>query len=147
MSEDLLRPTIEREPGTKSPWRLTSQLFVAFFGGALAVTAIGFVNAGRLGVEASARRLILGVGATAFAAGLVIVALLPTTLNDSVIRLIMLAFALLAYAAQARLQRTHDRAFTLRGGEYASLWGPGFAAVIGCGIVQGIVVALTRNAA
>lgn len=145
MSEGLLRPTIERMPDTRPPWRLSSQLFVAFFGGALAATVIGTLNAARLGVAPGKRRLIVAIGVLAIVAELTIVVLVPRTLDDSAVRLIMRAFALAAYAAHARLQRSHDRAFTLRGGEHSSLWGPGLAAVFGCGVVEGITAYVLRE--
>lgn len=142
MSDDLLRPTIRTSAGTARPWRVSSQAYVAFFGGVLAVTTIAFLNSGKLGMAARERRLVLLIGGVALATELVLAHLIADLVALNALRLIIRAVALLGYFAQARLQHTAERVFQLRGGEHASLWGPGFGAVFGCGVPEALLVAV-----
>ncbi|MBP2471749.1 hypothetical protein JOF53_000621 [Crossiella equi] len=142
MTDELLRPTIHTRAGDRNPWRLGSMAYVAFFGGVLAVTTIAYLNSGKLGVPARQRRLILVLGGAALAVELVVAGLLAGLVSTSVIRLVIRAIAVLGHLAQSRAQRTQDRVFQLRGGEHAPLWKPGFAAVLGCGIPEALLVAV-----
>ncbi|MBB4678864.1 hypothetical protein [Crossiella cryophila] len=142
MSDDLLRPTIRTSAGTQRPWRVASQAYVAFFGGVLAVTLIGYLNSRRLGVPARDRRWLLVIGGAALAAELVLASVLADLITSSPLRIVIRVVALLAYFAMARLQHTPERVFQLRGGEHAKLWGPGLAAVFGCGIPELVLVAI-----
>ncbi|WP_020384736.1 hypothetical protein [Kribbella catacumbae] len=144
MPDELLRPTIGADVDMSArPWRLTSQAYVAFFGGVIATTVIATLNARRLGVPVSGRRLILLSGG----AGLVLAAIALILLTDELTassgtRVAIRVIAVLTCLAQLRIQQPMDRAFQLRGTEYRSLWGPGLAAVIGCGLLEIAVLAL-----
>jgi len=144
MSDELLRPTIGADIDLSTrPWRLMSQAYVAFFGGVIATTVIATVNARRLGVPASGRRLILLAGGI----GLVLAAISLVLLTDELTassgtRVAIRVIAVLTCLAQLRIQQPMDRAFQLRGTEYKSLWGPGIAAVIGCGLLEVLLLAL-----
>ena len=51
--DDLFSPSLRDRaaiPAGARPWRLSSQFYVAFFGGPLAAAAIGVVNGRRLGL-------------------------------------------------------------------------------------------------
>ncbi|WBQ01869.1 hypothetical protein [Kribbella sp. CA-293567] len=148
MPDDLLRPTIGADVDmTTRPWRLMSQAYVAFFGGVIATTVVALFNARRLGVPAQGQRLIAlsGLG------GLVLAAIAMVMLTDELTassgtRLAIRIIAVLACLAQMRIQQPMDRAFQLRGSEYRSLWGPGIAAVIGCGLLEIGLLALVVTA-
>ena len=68
MSDDLLQPSIGKTVSAprKMPWRMQSQLWVAFFGGIAAVTTIAILNARRLGIDRRKQWLMAGAGAVAF---------------------------------------------------------------------------------
>jgi hypothetical protein len=144
MPDDLLRPTIGADVDLSArPWRLMSQAYVAFFGGVIATTVIALLNARRLGVPAQGQRLIAlsGLG------GLVLAAIALVLLTDEVTassgtRVAIRIIAVLTCLGQLRIQQPMDRAFQLRGAEYKSLWGPGIAAVIGCGLLEVGLLAL-----
>ncbi|GAA0588048.1 hypothetical protein GCM10009534_22890 [Kribbella sandramycini] len=104
------------------PWRLMSQAYVAFFGGVIAVTVVAWVNSRRLGVDAGKRRLIVLTGVAGLAVVIALFAFLPFDEPNSGLRVIVRAVAVVACLVQMRLQRQMDRAFQLRGVEYASLW-------------------------
>jgi hypothetical protein len=146
MPDELLRPTIGAGVDMSArPWRLMSQTYIAFFGGVIATTVIAFLNARRLGVRPDKRRLILAVGA----AGLVLAAVmirLPATDDSSGLRVGIRVVAVACCLLQLRLQRPMDRAFQLRGGDYGSLWGPGLAAVFGCGLLEVVLLAAMAGA-
>jgi hypothetical protein len=143
MPDELLRPTIGADiDQSVRPWRLMSQAYVAFFGGVLAVTLIAFLNARRLGVQASKRRLILALGAVGLViAGAVVVLLTDELAVSSGLRVAIRVVAVVTCLAQLRIQQPMDRAFQLRSSEYASLWGPGIGAVLGCGLIEVLLLA------
>lgn len=138
MPDELLRPTIGADVDLSvRPWRLMSQAYVAFFGGVIATTLIAYLNAKRLGVAASKRRLILVLGGAGLVLAAVVLTLLTNELSDtSGVRVAIRVVAVATCLAQLRIQQPMDRAFQLRNAEYASLWGPGIAAVIGCGLIE-----------
>ncbi|MGC4941639.1 hypothetical protein [Kribbella sp. DT2] len=143
MADELLRPTITANVDLSvRPWRLMSQAYVAFFGGVLAVTVIAFLNARRLGVDASRQRLIVAVGVAALVVSAVVVVFLTEDDASSGLRIATRVVAVLCCLAQLRVQRPMDRAFQLRGTDYKSLWGPGIAAVIGLGLVELVLLAV-----
>ncbi|MFF0268341.1 hypothetical protein [Kribbella sp. NPDC004536] len=144
MPDDLLRPTVGAGVDMSArPWRLMSQTYVAFFGGVLASTTIAYLNAGRLGVDAAKRRLVLLTGLAGF---VVVIGVFLLLYDDSGItsgfRVGIRVVAVLCCMAQLRLQRPMDRAFQLRGSDYGSLWGIGIAVTIGGAVVEGVVLYL-----
>ncbi|GAA1600046.1 hypothetical protein GCM10009742_54970 [Kribbella karoonensis] len=144
MPDDLLRPTVGAGVNMSArPWRLMSQTYVAFFGGVIASTVVAYLNAGRLGVDAAKRRLILLSGL----AGLVVVVGVFLLLYSdagvlSGLRVGIRVVAVLCCMAQIRWQRPMDRAFQLRGAEYGSLWGLGIAATVGGAIIEALILLL-----
>ncbi|HZX07065.1 hypothetical protein [Kribbella sp.] len=144
MPDDLLRPTVGAGVNMSArPWRLMSQTYVAFFGGVLASTVVAYLNAGRLGVDAAKRRLILLSGAVGL---VVVVAVYLLLYADSGItsglRVGIRVVAVLCCMAQIRLQRPMDRAFQLRGADYGSLWSVGIAATIGGAVTEALILVL-----
>lgn len=127
----LLQPVLvgrERGPGYK-PWRLQSQIYVGFFGGALAVGAIAFANAVMLGMPVRARAAIVALVLAAEAALLTTVALTET----GVIRLGLPVAGVLVYGGAFLIQRSADRVYHYHTDEdepYASLFGAGLVACI-----------------
>jgi hypothetical protein len=137
--DDLLTPTLQGyvpRSGDR-PWRLGSQVYVAFFGGVLAVTAIAFMNALLLHAPARVRAGIVAIGAAGLAGVIVVAALLFS--GDSVpdgARIALTLVGVLAWGGMYLLQRPWDRLYTSFAREededdlYESLLGPGFLATI-----------------
>ncbi|WP_433169105.1 hypothetical protein [Kribbella sp. CA-247076] len=148
MPDDLLRPTIGAGVDLKvRPWRLMSQAYVAFFGGAIASTVITFLNARRLGVSAARRGLIVLTGVVGVAAVIAVFVLSGGDRDYSYgLRILVRLVAVGCCLVQLHLQRPMDRAFQLRGGDYASLWGPGIAAVVGGFAVDALIEELVARA-
>ncbi|NUT54442.1 MAG: hypothetical protein HOQ03_00480 [Thermoleophilia bacterium] len=135
--DDLFSPSLSQTsrpelPAGSRPWRLGSQFYVAFFGGPLAMAAIGFLNATRLGLPRSRARQIAAAGAAAFAGAVATVLALD---SDVTPRLIVAVAGVACYVVARRLQRDADRLYGLGKDEelaYDSLVGPGLlAAVVG----------------
>jgi hypothetical protein len=140
--DDLLQPTLaghERRPMYK-PWRLGSQVYVAFFGGPLAVGAIAAYNSITLGMPRSARFAIAGIALAAEAA---FAAAILLTETDST-RLISIVAGLAAFGGVYLIQRSPDRVYHFHTDEdepYDSLFGAGLFAVIVARIFEGILYA------
>ena len=155
MTDELLQPSVTAPPpGARPPWRIRSQFWLAFFGGPLPVTVIAFLNARRLRLGSRERMQIIIAGAIAVAAELTLVYFSPEIAEwmkarqATAGRLTLRFTGMLLYLVLARIQGPADRLRNLGNDvHYDSLWGPGFAAWIGLGIVQaGLVAAalLTR---
>jgi hypothetical protein len=136
--DDLLQPTLaghERRPVLDKPWRLSSQVYVAFFGGALAVGAIGFLNATRLDMPIRARAAIV---AMALVAEAVLCAIVVATDTDQV-RLVSIVAGLVAFGGAYLLQRSPDRVYHFHADAdepYESLFAPGLVACIVARLVE-----------
>ena len=130
--DELLKPTIAPQEARPLPWRVSSQFWVAFFGGVPAVTLIAFLNARRLGVEASRRRWILVAGVVCFAITIGLMAWLGVKAEHRTsTRLAARVVAVLLFFVFARIQRDEDGRHQVFGpGRYDSLWGPGIAAMV-----------------
>lgn len=148
---DLLTPTLQESRSRGAgppPFRIGSQIWVALFGGALSMFAIGMVNAARLELSQRQRRLMLylGLAATVLTVAIYIAVFhvtggqVPTTGEWPRTRVVSRyghrAVALLLWLAYSRIQRPADRSFQFGGGEHASLWKPGLLVVLGGGLVQ-----------
>lgn len=136
------RPALEEG---RRPWRLGSQFYVAFFGGVLAVSAIAWLNARRLGVSPQRRRLI-AVVALAGLVGVIVVVLLFGGDVASSQRLLARLVAVGAFGVLYALQMSADRVYhAFEGGDeddlYDPMWTPGLAATFGLGLVQAGIVA------
>ena len=134
--DDLLQPSLADHEGTKyQPFRLSSQVYVAFFGGALATGAIGFINAMFLGMPNRARAAII---ALALAAEGAFVAVAAATETDQV-RLLSIVAGLVAFGGAYLIQRSPDRVYHFHTDDeepYQSLFGPGLVACICARIVE-----------
>ncbi len=143
--DELLQPTVAAAVPRKLPWRVSSQFWVAFVGGVPAVTAIAFLNAGRLGATASKRRWIIVAGVVATIVSLALAAWLVTMPDGKrTARIAMRVLAVVLFLVLARIQREDDGRHQVFGsGDYASLWIPGIVASLVSGaLVVGIAVVL-----
>lgn len=148
--DELLRPTLADRSapvaGAGRPWRLGSQVYVAFFGGVVAVAAVAGVNARRLGMDRTALAVIAGLGLAGLTGTVVL-----TMAVDDLPAYGRRAVALAAWGGMWLLQRSRDRNFAYHARDeepYASLWLPGLAAVVVGGLLQGLVVyAITGDVA
>jgi hypothetical protein len=112
-------------------------VYVAFFGGPLAVTAIAFANAARLQVPLSKRIAILGIGLVAFGAVLAV----AFGLNDASRQGLRVALNLVAvggWGVMYLIQRPYERIFVAfgRDEDHQSLVVPGLLAVLVGGALQ-----------
>jgi hypothetical protein len=117
-------------------------VYVAFFGGPLAVTAIAFANAARLQVPLSKRIAILGIGLVAFGAVLAV----AFGLNDASRQGLRVALNLVAvggWGVMYSIQRPYERIFVAfgRDEDHQSLVVPGLLAVLVGGVLQTVALA------
>jgi hypothetical protein len=151
--EDLFAPSLQGEarvePLTEGerPWQLSSQFYVAFIGGALAVTAIAWLNAKRLRASSETQRWILVLGALGVVASVVVSYLLYGDNFGSATRIGYRVVAVLLAGAFYKLLQPADRVYSFRSPvpedeQYDSMWVPGLIATFAGGAVQlGIVFA------
>ncbi|WP_433381756.1 hypothetical protein ACQPZX_17665 [Actinoplanes sp. CA-142083] len=138
MQDELFSPTIrEREPSAKPPWRPDSIFYPAFFGGPLAAATLGFLNARRLALPRATLLAIVAAGVLGFGARLALSAAID---GSSALRLLGSVAGVLVALVVATLERRPFRAYVFRGGEPASLVGPGFLAAIGWGLLEAILI-------
>ena len=145
MSENLLEPALAGRPariGVARPWRLTSQFYVAFLGGVLAVATLAILNARRLGMSVAQQATI---GAAALAGFSVVLILAATSAPSSDLRLAGRVVSVLAWGAMFLVQRVPDRihSYHFDGDEpYESLLKTGPAIVVGVALGQIALVAM-----
>lgn len=137
--DDLFSPTLQDQeaprPDAARPWRVGSQVYVGFFGGAIAVGIIAFLNTYRLRLPDRSRLLVAG----AALAGLGVTV---TMLAAGVPRPSWQLGGVVTYGLVYLIQRRADRAFEIFGGEHESLVGPGIlAALLGWFVGINLVVA------
>lgn len=138
MHDELFRPTIREEPGPgRPPWRPESILYPAFFGGPLAGGLLGVLNGRRLGLSAPQLAAIGAAASAAFGARLAVSAALDA---NSGVRLAGSVAGVLVWLVVIALQRRPFRSWSLRGGDPASLVGPGWLAFLGCGLLEVVVI-------
>jgi hypothetical protein len=141
--DDLLQPTLagrEQVRHGTPPFRLSSQVYVAFFGGALAVGAIGAFNAALLGMRRMQIAAIAAIG-LALEAALIVVSGLADL--ESQARIASTVAGLIAFGGIFLIQRSADRVYHYhsRADEpYQSLFVPGLIAVIAARIVEAALV-------
>ena len=151
--DDLFAPSLQDEariePLTEGerPWHLSSQFYVAFIGGALAVTAIAWLNAKRLRAPGETRRWILILGALGVVASVVVSYVLYGNDFGSATRIGYRVVAVLLAGAFYKLLQPADRVYSFRSPDdedeqYDSMWVPGLIATFVGGAIQlGIVFA------
>jgi hypothetical protein len=107
--DHLLRPTLTDAPAvSKPPFRVSSQGYVAFFGGVLAVTIVALVNARRLNLTLKTQALMAGAATLAVAGELIAASLIS---GDHTPRLIRTLAALAAFGVFYWLQRSPERVY------------------------------------
>jgi hypothetical protein len=138
--DELLQPTVAPPPRRGPlPWRVSSQFWVAFFGGIPAVTAIAWLNARRLGSTIRKQQLIILSGILAAAAYIAFVVYLVPAQQSSK-RLAGRIIAVLLFLLLARIQRDDELRHQVFGkSRYASLW---LAGVLACVISIAVVIAI-----
>jgi hypothetical protein len=143
MTDDLFRPTIEARPTVESPpWRPASIVYPAFFGGPLAGMVLGLVNGRRLDLGGRAMLAIGAAGVAAIIGRTIVTAVLDGQVSA---RFIGAAAGALVWGVIVTLQKRPFRVYELTGGEPARLIGPGFAAAIGCGLAEAILLVLVLS--
>jgi hypothetical protein len=136
--DELFTPTIRERPvDGKRPWRPESIFYPAFFGGPLAAATLGVLNGRRLRIPLG-QVLTIGVaGLAAFAGRIVVTGLLE---ENSSARLAGTITGLLVWLVVLAFQRRPFRAYVYGDGEPASLTAAGFAAFLGCGLLEAIII-------
>jgi len=138
--DELFTPSLEARDraavaANRLPWRVSSQFWLGFFGGSLAVGAIAWLNGKRLGLPPERQRSIALSTLVAFGLSVAIAAYFVSLHGDREWRAwgrrAVQAVGVLLYLVLARIQKPADRRHRLFGGEYASLWGPGVLALLG----------------
>lgn len=138
MHDDLFTPTIGDRPApAKRPWRPESIVYPAFFGGPLAAATLGVLNGRRLALPTGLLIAIGGAGVVGFAARIVASVSLGNTSGS---RLAGNVCGVLVWLVVLSLQRRPFRVAVLRGVTPANLIGPGFAALIGCGVLEVLII-------
>lgn len=146
--DDLFAPSlagVQRGPVPEGerPWRVSSQFYVAFFGGPLAAAFVGVLNGRRLGLPSARLWGIAAAGAVALVVAAVAVAVFAMDAGRGP-RLALIGSGVAAYALANRLQRDADRRYAAgRSADelYDSLWYPGIPIAIGLGLVSGLAIA------
>lgn len=141
--DELFTPTIRERPvGGRAPWRPQSIFYPAFFGGPLAAATLGVLNGRRLALPTGQLLTIGAAGLAVFAARVAVTGALE---QNSSARLAGSIAGVLVWLAVLAFQRRPFRAFTYADGKPAGLTAAGFAAFLGCGFLEAIVIyALVR---
>ncbi|AVT33965.1 hypothetical protein C6361_36105 [Plantactinospora sp. BC1] len=138
MQDELFTPTIQERPAPgKPPWRPESILYPAAFGGPLAATALGLLNGRRLGLPGNRLLAIGAAGLVGLCARLAVSAAVD---GNSGVRVAGMVTGALVWLVVLFFQRSPFRVYTYAGGEPASLVGPGFAAAIGLGLLEAMLI-------
>ena len=149
LADDLFTPTLTQSerrllPAGKRPWRLSSQFYVAFFGGPLAAGMIGYLNGKRLGLPRARLVAILAVGAVGFLAALSAAIVLVNAEAGRGPRLMIAVAGVAAFLAARELQKDADQLYGMNRGEeqaYDSLWAPGLGVLFVFGFFSNAVIA------
>ncbi len=137
---------VEALPAGERPWNLGSQFYVAFFGGALPLATIAWLNAKRLGAPEETRRWIVVLGALGVVVSVVVSYALYGGDFGRATRIGYRVVAVLLAGAIYKLLQPADRVYSFRSPlsedeQYDSMWVPGLLATLVGGAVQlGIIV-------
>lgn len=152
--DDLLVPSLqEHEPEARRaqrPWRLGSQIYVAFLGASIAVAVIALLNARRLRVPPKGQAIIVAAGLAGAAISMAAAAVAFSGPDASRgLRVVVQLLSTLAWGPMFLVQRPHDRIYQVfytqnvpEDEVYESLLAPGLAAVVGGGLAQTSLVGL-----
>jgi hypothetical protein len=137
-----LTQSVRRElPEGSRPWRLSSQFYVAFFGGPLAVGAIGLLNGKRLELARERLWALAGVGIAGFIAVVVVAAIIDAGTRG---RPLLAGAGVVSYLVARELQKEPDRLYELNRDSnqaYDSLLGPGALVVVLSALASLLVLA------
>jgi len=129
------------------PWRLQSQIWIAFFGGVIPFTLIAYLNAKRLELPKHRLQQIVGLGVIGFITVIGVDYLFGITDDMSVrqattsMRLTGRAVALLMYVLVHRMQNSADRTYAwVSDDSYSSLWRFGLLVIVVLGTLQNLLV-------
>ena len=149
---DLLTPTLTehrpRDWSTGRPWRLGSQVYVAFLGGPLAVALIAVLNGLRLRMPRPKLLAMAAIGVAGTIVGVLAAGLIDA---GAAPRLLVQLAGVVTYGPLYLLQRSPDRVHGTFSphddpdDDYDALWGPGLAAVLGGWLVQFALVGLVMS--
>jgi hypothetical protein len=138
VDDDLLQPSLagrREDAGGAQPFRLGSQVYPAFFGGALALGAVALWNSSCLGQP---RRARVAIAAIVLAAEAALIAVTAAFLDESS-RFASIGAGLVAYGGAYLVQRSADRVYHYHARDeepYASLLGPGILVVVVARLVE-----------
>ena len=143
--DDLYSPTLtdvhRRRADLPQPWRLGSQLYVAFLGGPLAAATVGYLNGKRLGLP---RERLLAIAALGVLGLLLVVVAIAVTGADNRARFISNVSGVLTFLGARQLQGDADRVYRAQAADeneaFASLWGPGLLIVLASSLVTAAIV-------
>ncbi|NUT35859.1 MAG: hypothetical protein HOV79_22620 [Hamadaea sp.] len=140
MNDDLFRPTIAARPTAvgEPPWRPDSIIYPAIFGGPLAATVLGTLNARRLGLGRNVQLAVIAVGLACIVARVVATSSVTGLAGGRILGSIAGA---VVWGMVILTQKKAFRAYQYGGGEPSSLVGPGIGAALGCGIVEAVLIA------
>lgn len=140
VTDDLISPTIDSGYGVVDrPWRPTSILYPAFFGGPLAAAVLGLMNARRL---ALGRTVLLGVAAAGVGAVLARFVLTAALHEHGLAPILGGLTGVAVWSAVVATQRRPFQVHERRDGETASLVWPGIVAAVGGGLLEAVVLGL-----
>jgi asparagine N-glycosylation enzyme membrane subunit Stt3 len=151
VSASLFQPTVRTHtpggPGTPRPWNPRSVVFLAFFGGGVALAIISYLRAQRLG-EARHGTWMMALAASATVLSMVGVAWWAGQWDDTTARNARLAQRIVGSVLALgfnRVLRSADRRAEMNGPPDApvhdSLWKPGVLATLAGALTTGLMVA------
>jgi len=144
--DHLLRPSVpDQAAPSRPPWRLGSQVYVAFFGGAAGAAIIALLNGARLGITTRQRWMIVALGAAGLLASAMVVSAVGVGADGSqAARVLGRVIGVVAWGGMYLVQRSADRVYGYRASgddPYASLIVPGLLAAIAGSAVQIALIA------
>lgn len=147
--DELLQPSVGEDARVaplegSRPWRLSSQGYVAFFGGPLGAAIVAGINSSRLRIEPLriASMALIGVIGLAAVVGFAVI----VGQDTSAVRIGARALGLLFWAPMYLIQRTPDRVYHFYSGrdeeqDYDSLLVPGLIVAFPLALIQGVLIA------
>jgi hypothetical protein len=159
-TDDLLAPSLQeaQRPSYQhgKPWKPYSQIWIAFFGGAFALSAIAVPNGRRLALTKTQQTQLIAACAAGIVATLIAAYLLglngvvaSESSGRTTIRTVTRLIALVTFLIVQQIQKSADRIYHYhaKGDDelYQSLWVPGLLAVLVLGTIQNFAVISISN--